>query len=407
MCKSCQITNNIRGMIGYTLKLFLTCGFLFFYNNSYPQSKVGYKNPVIVVTDLYHPYQDPGDNFDLITAYALPEIDLKAIILDCTEVFRKPLASDPGKGLFPDSNGPRDPGFIPVLQLNYIFGRNVPVAVGPFSNMKNIQDKMLDIPAFQQQGVELILKTLKESSEPVQIASFGSARSIAAAYNRDPVLFRKKVKQIHLSAGTSAPVYLEWNVALDTTAVVCLLRSELPIAIYPCAAANKDSVGYGSKNYPFSYDIHNTYYKLTNLSFIEKMDPKLQRYLKYAYGRVCRTDFLRCMDSDSIFTVKKDIFSTESYVWETAIWINISGRRLVKTDEGDYRIKSFGKVLKSDLILPNNLINCTIKVETSGLFSFSETKNVSNFSIFYRGDIKENEKALRSALPFLYQSFKP
>ena len=148
-------------MIGYTLKLFLTCGFLFFYNNSYPQSKVGYKNPVIVVTDLYHPYQDPGDNFDLITAYALPEIDLKAIILDCTEVFRKPLASDPGKGLFPDSNGPRDPGFIPVLQLNYIFGRNVPVAVGPFSNMKNIQDKMLDIPAFQQQGVELILKTLK------------------------------------------------------------------------------------------------------------------------------------------------------------------------------------------------------------------------------------------------------
>jgi len=394
-------------MIGYTLKLFLTIGFLFFTVNSYAQSRASCKIPVIVVTDLYHPYQDGGDNFDLISAYALPEIDLKAIILDCTEVFRKPLASNPGKGLYPDSNGPRDPGFVPVLQLNYIFGRNVPVAVGPFSNMKDVNDKKLDVPAFQQQGVELILKTLKESSEPVQIASFGSARSIAAAYNRNPVLFKKKVKQIHLSAGTSAPVFLEWNVALDTIAIVSLLRSKLPIAIYPCAAANNDSIGYGSKNYPFSYDSHNTYYKLPNLSFIQNMDPKLRRYLKYAYGRVSRHDFLRCMDSDTIFTVKKDLFSHESYVWETAIWINISGRKLCKTVYGDYRIKAFKEVLKSDVILPNNLKNCSVKVENSGLFSFTETKNVSNFSIFYRGDSQENEKALRIALPFLYQSFKP
>ena len=26
------------------------------------------KTPVIVITDLYHPYQDPGDNMDLIMA---------------------------------------------------------------------------------------------------------------------------------------------------------------------------------------------------------------------------------------------------------------------------------------------------------------------------------------------------
>ena len=40
--------------------------------------------PVIDVTDLYTPYQDPGDNFDLVAAYALPQIDLKAVILDAT-----------------------------------------------------------------------------------------------------------------------------------------------------------------------------------------------------------------------------------------------------------------------------------------------------------------------------------
>ena len=396
-------------MKAITLKFFfVSCiGFFFINNESHSQQKVNKKIPVIVVTDLYHPFQDCGDNFDLVTAYALPEIDLKAVILDCSEAFRKPLAYDAGKGLYPDSNGPRDAGFIPVMQLNYIFGKNVPVAAGPFSNMKNIQDKMLDIPAFQQQGVDLILNTLRESKERVQIASFGSARSITAAYNREPDLFVKKVKQIHLSAGTSAPVFLEWNVALDTNAVVRLLQSDLPIAIYPCAAANKDSIAYRSRNYPFSYDSHNTYYKLPNLSFIENMDSKLRRYLKYAYGRIQRNDFLRCMDSDTIFTVKKDLFSHENYVWETAIWINISGRKLVKTPEDNYLIKSSQDVIATDKVLPNNLNSCKVSVEKSGLFTFTEITGTSNFSIFYRGDINENEKALRIALPDLYKSFKP
>jgi len=75
--------------------------------------------PLIDVTDLYHPHQDVGDNFDILAAYALPEPDLRAVILDCTEPFRQPVAKDPGPGLFPDDRGPREPGFIPVLPLNY------------------------------------------------------------------------------------------------------------------------------------------------------------------------------------------------------------------------------------------------------------------------------------------------
>ena len=45
--------------------------------------------PVIDSTDLYHPPQDPGDNVDLIMPFALPEIDLRAVILDATEEFRQ------------------------------------------------------------------------------------------------------------------------------------------------------------------------------------------------------------------------------------------------------------------------------------------------------------------------------
>ena len=231
--------------------------------------------PVIDVTDLYHPHQDVGDNFDILAAYALPEIDLRAVILDCTEPFRQPVAKDPGPGLFPDASGPREPGFIPVWQLNFIFGRNVPCATIPFGRMKSPDDKMLDAPPFQQQGIELILKTLRESAEPVHIVSFGSARAVAVAYNREPELFQKKLARLHLCAGGSsppAPNYIEWNVALDPQAIVCLLRSNLPIALYPDAANNAGDKGYGVFSPAFSYDEHNTFYKLPDLRFIPQMD---------------------------------------------------------------------------------------------------------------------------------------
>lgn len=81
--------------------------------------------PVIDITDLYHPPQDVGDNLDLIAAFALPEVDLKAVILDVTARFREPVSGPPGDP-YRDTTGPREPGFIPVWQLNALFGRRDP-----------------------------------------------------------------------------------------------------------------------------------------------------------------------------------------------------------------------------------------------------------------------------------------
>ncbi len=109
----------------------------------------------------------------------------------------------------------RDAGFIPVLQLNAIFERDVPCATTPYLSMKSFGDKMPDALRFQQQGVELILKTLRDSLTAVHIVSFGSAHAIAAVYNREPDLLRKKVASLHLYTGQSSPPipnYLEHNV---------------------------------------------------------------------------------------------------------------------------------------------------------------------------------------------------
>ena len=38
--------------------------------------------PVIYCTDLFHPHEDPDDHFDLATLYAMPELEIKGIVLD-------------------------------------------------------------------------------------------------------------------------------------------------------------------------------------------------------------------------------------------------------------------------------------------------------------------------------------
>jgi len=361
-----------------------------------PQKKTR-RVPIIDVTDMYQPFQDPGDNFDLLTAFALPEIDLKAVILDAHDSFRKRISDHP---ILHDSdkNGPRDPGFISVLQLNYIFNRNVPAAAGPFTMMTSPGDKILDIPGFQQQGVELILEVLQESPEPVTILSFGSARPIAVAYNRNPQLFQIKVKRILLSAGSLSPGYLEWNVALDPNAIVRLLRSHLPIDIFPCA----------TKDGPFSYETHNSYWKLPDLRFVEQMNAKLRRYLDYAFGRVCQCDFLRAIDGDTAPAEPKEAYSHPHHVWETALWMAVSDRRLVQHNDGSFAIVAADDVSTTDTLLVNQLQPVMSHVANDGTFTFVPAPATSTtFRIYDRADPYLNEKALQQALPRLYLSFQP
>lgn len=352
--------------------------------------------PVIDITDLYHPHQDPGDNLDLIAAYALPEIDLRAVILDVTQEYREP-TTEHQNPIYNDPTGPRDPGIIPVTQLDCIFDRNVPYGIGPFHRLKSPKDKDLDAPEFQQTGIELILRTLRESKEKVEITSFGSARTLAAAYNREPELLRAKVRRIHLSAGASELGFLEWNVMLDPQAIVCLLRSDLPIAVYPC----------GTKDGAFAYGSHNSYWLLENLEFIRRMDPLLQRYAAYSFERSAKSDFLRVLDDPVPEDVMTRICARQHNVWETAIWMNASRRKLVKRADGHYRIVPESEVLKTDTLLPNDLKPCTIKVNDDGTFTWEPTDKRTNFRMYDRGDPKLNEQALREALPALYESFRP
>jgi hypothetical protein len=367
-------------------------------------NKSSEKTPVIVVTDLYHPYQDPGDNVDMIMGYALPEVDLKAVILDITDVFRQETAN-----IFSitDPNGPREPGYISILQLNYIFDKSVPCAAGPLNPMRSESDVMTDIPLFQQEGVNLLLNTLRVSKRPVDIVSTGSLRAIAVAYNREPKLFKKKVRMIHVSAGNCGYKVKEktpywgdkipggdWNVGLDVFGFTRLLRSDLPLSIYP-GTSDKGA---------YSVEEHTTFLQLNHIEdFIKQMNPRLQQYLNYVFNRKSDYDFLRAMDKNEPVSFKRKAHP----VWEAGLWINVAQRELVQTQEQLYRIIPKDSVKATDRIVEYKMQPCKLEVFDNGRFDFNITSEKTNKFLYYRKDPAENQKALQEALPFLYISFKP
>ena len=279
--------------------------------------------PVITVTDLYHPPEDPGDNFDLVMPFGLDRVDLRAVILDVSIEKRESVSEG-----VPGYPGPRDPGVIPVTQLNTIFGRRVPFGIGPFARMRSLDDPMTDVPAFQQAGIELLIETLRESDEPVHLMSFGSARPIAVAFNRAPEVFREKVARVHLSAGSTSLDYLEWNVYLDPLAMIRVVESGLPLSLYPCAT-EVDC---------FSYGRHNTLWWLDDLGWIADMHPALRRYLTYGLGGSTRVDFLRALDDDAPDDVSARVYRRRHAVWETAAWIEASDSALVRHADGTHEI---------------------------------------------------------------------
>jgi hypothetical protein len=183
--------------------------------------------PLVHITDLYHPPQDPDDHIDLATVVALSEYDLRSVILDVTQKFL--VAAPDGFDIT------RDPGYVPVQQLSHIIGHAIPVAAGPRAPLSGPDDDAANRPRSEQAGIQLLLNILEESREPVVLSLVGSARVVTAALNRAPELLHRKIRSLILNAGSTGGTKREWNVGLDAAAYIGLWRSGLPIHWFPCA----------------------------------------------------------------------------------------------------------------------------------------------------------------------------
>ena len=262
------------------------------------------KIPVIYCTDLFHPHDDPDDHFDIASLYAICEIDIKAIILDQGEKQKQ------------------KPGLIPVSQLNYITGRNVPWAIGLSEKLKSPGDKGLWQPEQFQDGSELVLETLRTSSVPVTIIAVGSARDIAAAFNRSPDLFKRKVDRLFLFAGeASNKDFTEYNVSVDTNAFINIMNSGLPIYWVPCF----DGGLWQNKGKA-------SFWTATHSDLLKYTSKKVMNFFIYALLRKQKNEYIEFLTGEVDAGDKTKVLSGRRNLWCTAIFTYIANRKIILRD---------------------------------------------------------------------------
>lgn len=275
--------------------------------------------PLIHITDLYHPPQDPDDHLDLAAIVALDEYDLRAVVLDATERFL--LAAPQGNDIA------RDPGYVPVIQLGYLTGRSIPVGVGPIHPLKSSDDTGSDRTRRERSGIQLILDVLEHSKEPVTISIVGSVRALLAAFNRNPDLLRARTHVVLLNAGSTASVVnQEWNVGLDAAAYRGLWLSGLPIHWYPCTTER----GSYDSDHP-----HGSYWVAPQRKLFDGLPAPLRAWLCYAYSGSTRGDMISALhELETDAELWQRILAEQRNLWSTASLVMAAGRVLARTAHG-------------------------------------------------------------------------
>ncbi len=343
--------------------------------------------PLVHVTDLYHPPQDPDDQFDLATVLALPQFDLRAVILDTTAKFLHPAPE--GWDLA------RDPGFVTVAQAGWLRGRAIPVAMGPLAPLRGPTDAATDRPRREQAGVELLISALVEAPAPAVVSVVGSARVVTAAFNRDPELLRQKVRAVVLNAGTTVVREPEWNVQLDTAAFVGLFRSGLPIHWYPCATETGAFDQQAARG---------THWRATHAVLLEGLSPGWRGWFAYGLAGSSRGDILGALETLGRGAVWENLQTAVRSMWSTASLIMSAGLGLAQTADG-WRFRPRDEIAAAgwrEWKLRLDPVRAT--VDDAGQVSWIESADPAAVRLFGREPGREYGEAMAAALNALLRT---
>jgi hypothetical protein len=268
------------------------------------QEKTGkHKVPVIYCTDLFHPFDDPDDHFDIAVLYALDELDIRGIILD--------------QGGKQD----RKPGRVPVEQLNYLTGRDVPWSVGLSEPLKGPDDKALDEAEKYQAGVGLILDILEKAEEPVTIITVGSLRDVAAAFNRRPDLFRDHVSRLMLFIGEASSGAVEWNVGLDPNGFIRIMNSGLPVWWIPCFDGGN-----------FKNNGNASFWRANQADLLKHSSDRVMNYFIYALLKKDLPDHIGFLEESVDDRDRNQVLSGKRNLWCSAVFTAAAGRKIVEKE---------------------------------------------------------------------------
>jgi hypothetical protein len=313
------------------------------------------KVPVIYCTDLFHPHDDPDDHFDIACLYAIEEIEIKAIILDQGQKQKK------------------KPGSIPISQLNHITSRDVPYALGLSDRLQTPEDKGLSQAKEYQDGVELILSTLKTSKEAVSIITVGSLRDVAAGYNRSSDLFGTKVNRLFVFIGeASKKGHIEYNVGLDKNAYIRIMNSGLPVYWIPCFDG-----GLWQNNGRASY------WKASHKDLLGRVSDKVMNYFIYALLRKDEKNPVQYLDSDINRDDKNEVLSMNRNLWCSAIFAHIAGRRFIRQGKEFISIPMKASYNKGKEIRPFRFDEVSVFVDEQANVFYEDTKRAGKIRQFH------------------------
>lgn len=322
-------------------------------------------------TDLLHPHDDPDDHFDLAAAFALEELDIKAVLLDLGD--RQKTRS----------------GRVPVDQLNKLTGRRVPYAAGLGAGLKSPDDKGLDQPKEDQGAIDLLLEVLRESPEPVVLNALGSGRDVCAAFNREPELLRRRISRLYVNAGSAKENESEWNVQLDAQSYIGLIRSGLPIHWCPCMPTKGNL---------------STYWVFKQKDVLGSVPTGLLNYFIYALQRVPPSEI------DPVAALAMDLrpwrhilLEQDRNMWSTASILDAAGRSIYRVGDRWFAARAAPPGGQSVEVF--RFVPVRVEIDDRAMTRWREAAGDPNMHMYKVTDPERHQAALRSCLRQVLQAF--
>jgi len=361
--------------------IFTVCFLSILFFASAQDSSTGIENshpiPFIHTADLIHPPWDPDDQVDLGCLYALPEFDIKAIIIDNPIDHSKMEMYEPAFGL--------------ISQLNWLTGRAIPVAVGPNTKLRSPDDAGEYFSLRNQAGIKLLIEQLEAAEEPAYISIVGSSRIVAAAFNREPELFRKKVRAILIVAGIDDREIgdkLDANTIFDPNAFIAIMRSGLPIIWHP--------VGRSS--------VHGTAFIVPHEILFKNLPKKLHAWMMFGFTGNQRGDIIRVLHEEWYAgTWWGVVMGGERHLWSIPSIVMAADRKLINTDEG-WRFIPENQVPENTEEFKLDLIPVKVQIDENAHTKWKQVKK-SNILLFTKNPDQDlYNKAMGEAVNALLRS---
>jgi hypothetical protein len=335
--------------------------------------------PVLHVTDLFRPHNDPDDHWDLACVYALAhqgDIDLKGILID-----------------YPPTNRPdRNPDIMAVAQMNLICNLLIPTGVGsphPLTSRNDIQASALRP---DHHGVRIILNILEQSPRPVVINILGSSRDVAIAGKQNPDLFAAKCAAIYLNAGTGSPTMgptskLEYNVTLDTLAYAAIFDLPCPVYWMPCFEEMETIRQQNIRDY-------GTHYVFQQDEILPHLSHYVQNYFTYMFGQYTDHNWLNYLKGPQDETLLSKVGKMARHMWCTGGFFHAGG----------YTVCTDGTIAPLDEKPDRQVFTFDpIKITCSdnGVTQWTPDDNSKHRFIFHVRDIDHYQSAMTTAMKSL------